>query len=93
MTKAVLVAGQRNKETDMECTQDLHHQQQLEQQQQEIVTKEQLDMIAFKCLGVAQSMKDMQGMNDTRVLLISQKRLIELATEYETLRKRYLEQK
>ncbi len=76
----------------MECTQALHHQQQLEQQQQEIVTVEDLSMIAYKCLGVARSMKDMQGINDTRVLLISQKRLIELATEYEALHKRYLEQ-
>ena len=33
-----------------------HHQQQLEQQQ--MLTKEHLDLIAYKCLGVAQSLKD-----------------------------------
>jgi hypothetical protein len=76
----------------MECTQDLHYQQQLEQQQQEAVTISDLDKIAYRCLGIAQSLKDMRGMGNTNVLIFSEKRLIELATEYETLRKRFLEQ-
>jgi hypothetical protein len=74
----------------MECTQDLHHQQQLEQQQQleEMPTQRDFDLIAYRCLGVAQSMKDVRSMGNVQMLLLSEKRLIELATEYETLKAR-----
>jgi hypothetical protein len=76
----------------MECTQDLHHQQQLEQQQQEEEkpTQRDLDLIAYRCLGVAQSIKDLRSVGNTSILLASEKRLIELATEFETMKARLM---
>ena len=59
------------------------HQQQLDQQQQ--LTKEHLDLIAYKCLGVAQSLKDCREIGITGQLTHIENRLIELAKEYELL--------
>jgi hypothetical protein len=78
----------------MEDTQALHHQQQLEHQLQQLEEKEalhrEMNNIAYRCLGVAQSMKDLRAVGNADVLLLSEKRLIELATEYEALRERLL---
>lgn len=63
------------------------HQQELEQMAQDpSFIKHQLDLIAYRCLGVAQSMKDLREIGNVDVLLKSEQRLIELATEYETLK-------
>jgi hypothetical protein len=77
----------------MEDTQDLHHQQQLEQQEQkEKITIQQLDLIAYKCLGVAQAMRDLSFMRDPESFDNMKARLIELAIEFETTRRKYDEQ-
>jgi hypothetical protein len=77
----------------MEDTQDLHHQQQLEQQEQEEpITIQHLDLIAYKCLGVAQAIRDLSFMRDPESFEKSKTRLIELANEFETTRRKYNEQ-
>ena len=77
----------------MDDQQALHHQQQLEQQEQEEITIEHFDKIAYRCLGVAQAMKDCRQIGNVNQLLLAEKRLIELATEYDQLKKRYWTQK
>jgi hypothetical protein len=80
----------------MEDTQDLHHQQQLEQleqqEQEEPITIQHLDLIAYKCLGVAQAIRDLSFMRDPESFEKSKTRLIELANEFETTRRKYNEQ-
>ena len=60
------------------------NQQQLEQQQ--MLTKEHLDLIAYRCLGVAQSLKDCRDIGITGQLTHIENRLIELVKDYELLR-------
>ena len=70
-----------------------HHQQQLEQQEQEEkITVQHLDLIAYKCLGVAQAMRDLSFMRDPESFDNMKARLIELAIEFETTRRKYDEQ-
>ena len=77
----------------MEDTQDLHHQQQLEQQEQEErITTSHLDQIAYRCLGVAQAVRDLSFMRDPESFEKSRARLIELATEFDKTRRKYDEQ-
>jgi hypothetical protein len=64
----------------MDDTQDLHHQQQLDEQEQ-AVTRVDLDLIAYKALGCAQAIRDYPYAFDSAI-----KRLIELANEYDNLR-------
>jgi hypothetical protein len=79
----------RKKMTDAE-----HHQQQLEQQEQEEkITIQHLDLIAYKCLGVAQAVRDLSFMRDPQSFENMKARLIELAIEFETTRKKYDDQK
>jgi hypothetical protein len=79
----------RKKMTDAE-----HHQQQLEQQEQEEkITIQHLDLIAYKCLGVAQAVRDLSFMRDPQSFENMKARLIELAVEFETTRKKYDDQK
>jgi hypothetical protein len=79
----------RKKMTDAE-----HHQQQLEQQEQEEkITIQHLDLIAYKCLGVAQAVRDLSFMRDPQSFENMKVRLIELAIEFETTRKKYDDQK
>lgn len=61
------------------------HQQQLEQQQ--MLSIENLNSIAYRCLGVAQSIKDCRELGITGPLVHIEKRLIELATEFETIKR------
>jgi hypothetical protein len=71
-----------------------HHQQQLEQQEQEEkITIQHLDLIAYKCLGVAQEVRDLSFMRDPQSFENMKARLIELAIEFETTRKKYDDQK
>jgi len=70
----------------MECTQDLHYQQQLEQQELEQPTMENLDTIAYQCLGAAQALRDLRGCGNTSPLLTIEARLIDLVTKYEKLK-------
>jgi hypothetical protein len=72
----------------MECTQDLYHQQQLEQQEQEQPTMKDLDRVAYQCVGVAQAMRDIRSAGGTMQLLTMEARLIELANEFENLKGR-----
>lgn len=77
----------------MEDTQDLHHQQQLEQQEQEeLITIQDLDLIAYKCLGVAQAMRDLSFTTSSIMFEKMKNRLVELAVEYQTTRRKYDEQ-
>ena len=77
----------------MEDTQDLHHQQQLEQQEQEeLITIQDLDLIAYKCLGVAQAMRDLSFTMSSELFEKMKNRLVELAVEYQTTRRKYDEQ-
>ena len=70
-----------------------HHQQQLEQQEQEeLITTHHLDLIAYKCLGVAQAVRDLSFMRDLEPFENMKKRLVELANEFETLRRKQYEQ-
>jgi hypothetical protein len=70
-----------------------HHQQELEQQQQEEpITNHELDLIAYKCLGVAQAMRDLSFLTSPEPFENMKARLIELADEFETLRRKYDEQ-
>jgi hypothetical protein len=79
----------RKKMTDAE-----HHQQQLEQQEQEEkITIQHLDLIAYKCLGVAQAVRDLSFMRDPQSFENMKARLIELAIEFETTRKKHDDQK
>ena len=64
----------------MDDTQDLHHQQQLDEQEQ-VVTLHDLDLIAYQTLGCAQAIRDYPHSFDSAI-----KRLIELANQYDTLR-------
>lgn len=66
----------------MDDTQDLHHQAQLDEQEQS-VTLLDLDLIAYKALGCAQAIRDYPHSFDSAI-----KRLIELANEYDSLRAR-----
>ena len=66
----------------MDDTQDLHHQAQLDEQEQ-AVTRLDLDLIAYKALGAAQAIRDYPHSFDLAI-----KRLIELANEYDSLRAR-----
>ena len=70
-----------------------HHQQQLEQQEQEEkITIQQLDLIAYKCLGVAQAMRDLSFTTSSELFEKMKNRLVELAVEYQTTRRKYDEQ-
>lgn len=60
----------------------LHHQEQLEQQEQ-AVTNHDLDLIAYKTLGIAQALRDYPYSFESAI-----KRLIELANEYDSMRAR-----
>jgi hypothetical protein len=64
--------------SSMDDTQDLHHQQQLDEQEQ-AVTRVDLDLIAYKALGCAQAIRDYPHAFDSAI-----KRLIELANQYDT---------
>ena len=66
----------------MDDTQDLHHQAQLDEQEQ-AVTRLDLDLIAYQTLGCAQALRDYPSSYDLAI-----KRLIELANEYDSLRAR-----
>ncbi len=70
-----------------------HHQQQLEQQEQEEkITIQHLDLIAYKCLGVAQAVRDLSFMRDPESFDNMKARLIELAIEFDKTRRKYDEQ-
>lgn len=70
-----------------------HHQQQLEQQEQEeLITIQDLDLIAYKCLGVAQAMRDLSFTTSSELFEKMKNRLVELAIEFETTRRKYDEQ-
>jgi hypothetical protein len=70
-----------------------HHQQQLEQQEQEEkITVQHLDLIAYKCLGVAQAMRDLSFTTSSELFENMKNRLVELAVEYQTTRRKYDEQ-
>jgi hypothetical protein len=70
-----------------------HHQQQLEQQEQEeLITIQDLDLIAYKCLGVAQAMRDLSFTTSSELFEKMKNRLVELAVEYQTTRRKYDEQ-
>jgi hypothetical protein len=70
-----------------------HHQQQLEQQEQEEkITIQHLDLIAYKCLGVAQAMRDLSFTTSSTLFENMKNRLVELAVEYQTTRRKYDEQ-
>jgi hypothetical protein len=70
-----------------------HHQQQLEQQEQEeLITTQDLDLIAYKCLGVAQAMRDLSFTTSSELFEKMKNRLVELAVEYQTKRRKYDEQ-
>ena len=70
-----------------------HHQQQLEQQEQEEkITVQHLDLIAYKCLGVAQAMRDLSFTTSSTLFENMKNRLVELAVEFETTRRKYDEQ-
>ena len=70
-----------------------HHQQELEQQEQEErITTSHLDQIAYRCLGVAQAVRDLSFMRDPESFDNMKARLIELAIEFETTRRKYDEQ-
>ena len=64
----------------MDDTQALHHQAQLDEQEQ-AVTRVDLDLIAYKALGCAQAIRDYPYAFDSAI-----KRLIELANQYDNLR-------
>jgi hypothetical protein len=66
--------------SNMDDTQDLHHQAQLDEQEQ-AVTRVDLDLIAYKALGCAQAIRDYPHAFDSAI-----KRLIELANQYDNLR-------
>ena len=66
----------------MDDTQDLHHQAQLDEQEQ-AVTRLDLDLIAYKVLGAAQALRD-----DPSCIELVVKRLIELANEFDSMRAR-----
>jgi hypothetical protein len=66
--------------SSMDDTQDLHHQAQLDEQEQ-AVTRVDLDLIAYKALGCAQAIRDYPYAFDSAI-----KRLIELANQYDNLR-------
>ena len=70
-----------------------HHQQELEQQEQEEkITVQHLDLIAYKCLGVAQAMRDLSFTTSSELFEKMKNRLVELAVEYQTTRRKYDEQ-
>lgn len=70
-----------------------HHQQQLEQQEQEeVITTHDLDLIAYKCLGVAQAIRDLSFLTSPEPFENMKKRLVELAVEFETKRRKHYEQ-
>ena len=70
-----------------------HHQQELEQQEQEEkITIQHLDLIAYKCLGVAQAMRDLSFTTSSELFEKMKNRLVELAVEYQTKRRKYDEQ-
>ena len=70
-----------------------HHQQELEQQEQEEqITIQHLDLIAYKCLGVAQAMRDLSFTTSSELFEKMKNRLVELAVEYQTTRRKYDEQ-
>lgn len=70
-----------------------HHQQELEQQEQEEkITVQHLDLIAYKCLGVAQAMRDLSFTTSSELFENMKNRLVELAVEYQTTRRKYDEQ-
>ena len=70
-----------------------HHQQELEQQEQEEqITIQHLDLIAYKCLGVAQAMRDLSFTTSSTLFENMKNRLVELAVEFETTRRKYDEQ-
>ena len=64
----------------MDDTQDLHHQAQLDEQEQ-AVTRLDLDLIAYKALGCAQAIRDYPSSYELAI-----KRLIELANEFDSMR-------
>ena len=64
----------------MDDTQDLHHQAQLDEQEQ-AVTRLDLDLIAYRAIGVAQALRDYPASYDLVI-----KRLIELANEFDSMR-------
>ena len=66
----------------MDDTQDLHYQAQLDEQEQ-AVTRLDLDLIAYKALGCATALRDYGSSFDPAI-----KRLIELANEYDSMRAR-----
>ncbi len=59
---------------------------------EEPITIQHLDLIAYKCLGVAQAIRDLSFMRDPESFEKSKTRLIELANEFETTRRKYNEQ-
>ena len=70
-----------------------YHQQQLEQQESERVTVEDLQRVAYQCLGAAQSLRDIfDGKQWTDRCLLIEQRLCELANTYDNLRSKYYEQ-
>jgi hypothetical protein len=68
----------------MECTQDLHHQEQLDQQEQEEPTIENFNLLAYKCMGVAQAIRDLKNSGIDRPETL-EARLVELAEQYDRL--------
>lgn len=64
----------------MDDTQDLHHQAQLDEQEQ-AVTRLDLDRIAYQTLGCAQALRDYPSAFEPAIA-----RLIELANQYDNLR-------
>jgi hypothetical protein len=76
--------------------QALHHQQQLEQQEYEerdaplpiAEYRSKYQSLAAKALGVAQALKDLRDANYHGPAVLVEERLIELATEFENLKRR-----
>lgn len=63
----------------MDDTQDLHHQQQLDEQED---ARLQLDLVCYKAIGVALALRDTPSHHPESAI----KRLIELANEYDIWR-------
>ena len=77
----------------MEDTQDLHNPTIREDTMRFVsYTTSHLDQIAYRCLGVAQAVRDLSFMRDPESFEKSRARLIELATEFDNLRRKYDEQ-
>lgn len=60
------------------------HQQQLDHQQS--LTREHITSLAYRCLGIAQSLKECRELGLTGPLTHIEKNLIEIAKDYDLIR-------